>query len=127
MRRLPLEPLLPLQLVRRVSVLMRAVLRSGFGGGLSRLEKRLCRVSSCFPMKILVLNLFNEKLTTTMNHLNTGGLEGTGQDTRRPSSVVSLLLNPDLRETTKEVGSVNKMYVLYIFFYIVKAALCMTR
>ena len=31
-----------------------------------------------------------------MNHLNTGGLEGTGQDTRRPSSVVSMLLNPDL-------------------------------
>lgn len=96
MRRLPLEPLLPLQLVRRVSVLMRAVLRSGFGRGLSRLEERLCGVSPCFPVKILVLNFFNEKLTSMMNHLNTGGLEGTGQDTRRPSSFVSLLLNPDL-------------------------------
>ena len=26
-------------------------------------------------------------------YLNTGGLEGTGQETRRPSSVKSLLLN----------------------------------
>ena len=101
MRRLPLEPLLPLQLVRTVSVLMRAVLRSGFGGGLSRLEERLCRVSPCFPMKIF--NFFYKKLTSMMNHLNTGGLEGTGQDTRRPSSVVSMLLNPDLRETTKKL------------------------
>ena len=112
MRRLPLEPLLPLQLVRRVSVLMRAVLRSGFCRGLSRLEERLCGVSPCFPKKILVLDFFNEKLNSMMNHLNTGGLEGTGQDTRRPSSVVSLLLNPDLRETTKELGSVNEMCVL---------------
>ena len=110
MRRLPLEPLLPLQLVRRVSLLMRAVLGSRFGGGLSRLEERLCGVSPCFPVKIF--NFFNKKLNSMMNHLNTGGLEGTGQDTRRPSSVASLLLNPDLRETTKEVGSMNKLCIL---------------